>query len=718
MILSSFDEVSKKFSKKLDVLSLEGVSPQVTGIVYKLDSCVVFVTGLRGVMAGEVIKFETGTFGIASNLGEVLVGVVLLGSSVGIREGSSCTGTGSMASIGVGYSFLGRVVDPLGNPVDGYGPLLIDPLTRAPLEGVARETALRSVTNQLIEAPAPGIVARRAVCDPLATGVLAVDALIPIGRGQRELVIGDRRVGKTSLVLSAIISATGGVSGTRDVVSVYVGVGQRASSVAAVRAVLQREAVMDGVVIVLASADASAPLQYLAPYSGAAIAEHFMYGYGGCDTLVVYDDLTKHAVAYREMSLLLRRPPGREAYPGDVFYVHSRLLERAAAVAGTEIEENGELIPYVKECSMTALPIVETQSGDLSAYIPTNVISITDGQLFLTSELVNAGIFPAVDVGFSVSRVGSAAQGRFLKELSGGLKLELAQLTELEAFSKLSSDLDDGTKAVLSRGQRLRTILVQKEFDIRSVADQVCLIYAVSEGVFDSVAVRDCPQVMGFFVEIFASWLRPTVGPGVNREVVVGYFFVRALLELVIKEYGCYFISGSGYVANQRMFCLPASLCFEAFRRVGLLLPLGDLWYDWALSGMEIQEVALGNFFDPENCPDWEKYPKGMKSVNSFSGSDLSKAECSMDGGVLESGWETVRFDTLPLFRGVVDPILDVTGYTHIIMIDLFGSLRPPFINFFEEIVESGECSIFGEYQLKLYVELFKCLYFGTEGNL
>jgi F-type H+-transporting ATPase subunit alpha len=758
MALSSFGEVSKKFSKKLDVIGLEGVSPQVTGTVYKLDSCVVFVTGLRGVMAGEVIKFETGSFGIASNLGEVLVGVVLLGSSVGIREGSLCTGTGKMASIGVGYFFLGRVVDPLGNPVDGYGPLLIDPLTRVPLDGASRETALRSMTTQLIEAPAPGIVARRAVCEPLATGVLAVDALIPIGRGQRELIIGDRRVGKTSLVLSAIISATGGVSGKRDVVSVYVGVGQRASSVAAVRAVLQREAVMDGVVIVLASADAPAPLQYLAPYSGAAIAEHFMYGYGGCDTLVVYDDLTKHAVAYREMSLLLRRPPGREAYPGDVFYVHSRLLERAAAVAGTEIEENGELIPYVKGCSMTALPIVETQSGDLSAYIPTNVISITDGQLFLTSELVNAGIFPAVDVGFSVSRVGSAAQGRFLRGLSGGLKLELAQLTELEAFSKLSSDLDDGTKAVLSRGQRLRTILVQKEFDIRSVADQVCLIYAVSEGVFDSVAVRDCPQVMGFFVEIFSGWLRPVVGPSVNREAVVGYFFVRALLELVIKEYGCYFTFGdvavfglerggsylrsSGCIMHQPVFCLPASLCFEAFRRVGLVLPFGlPLWREWALSGVEVDQVdgmdwgwipPLNNWVDGEI--EQPLSPGAVKTINSLSSdSDRSTGECSnwlsseekLDARQCWS--RSALADPLPLFRAkaVLDPTYVCEGggdeKAHIItfaMIDLFRSLRPPRINFFEEIVESGECSIFGEYQLKLYVELFKCLYFGTEGNV
>lgn len=635
--------------------SLEGGSSRVTGTVFKLDSCVVFVTGLRGVMAGEVVQFETGVSGVASNLGEELVGVVLLGTAVGIREGSLCTGTGNMPAIVVGYHFLGRVVNALGMPEDGLGPMI---------SGLGSDDAVavlrRSLTTQLIEAPAPGIVDRRAVCVPLCTGVLAIDGLVPIGRGQRELIIGDRRVGKTSLALSAIISASGGVSTTMDVVSVYVVVGQRASSVAAVRSVLKRENVLNGVVIVLASADAATPLQYLAPYGGAAIAEHFMYGYGGYDTLVVYDDLTKHAGAYREMSLLLRRPPGREAYPGDVFYVHSRLLERAAAVA--------------KSGSMTALPIVETQSGDVSSYIPTNVISITDGQIFLSSELVNAGIFPAVDVGFSVSRVGSAAQGGFLKGLAGGLKLELAQVAELEAFSKLSSDLDAGTKEALNRGQRLRALLVQKEYEIRSVADQVCLVYAVSEGVFDSVSVKDCPRVMGFFVEIFSSWLNPVLGDGntsfttgefgstddgsnqthIDTKVVVGYFFVRALLELVIRESGCFYFLGGRDGSEKPWFSLPVDLCFEVFERAG---------------------ITVSSF-----CRDYLTYKGKVSSYPDF----------------------------------VYPPGLGVYSYIEFVLLDTFFCFCPPSVDFFQEIDLEGECSQFGECQLKLYLKLFKCLYFGV----
>merc|ERR1712078_101419 len=368
-------------------------------------------------MAGELLSFEDGSVGIAFNLERNSIGVVLLGDCNLIQEGMVVRGTGKIGEIPVGDSFLGRIVDSVALPIDGKGKITSD-------------------ETRLIEAPAPGIVARRSVYEPLQTGIIAIDAMIPIGRGQRELIIGDRQTGKTAIAIDTILNQKG-----EECVCVYVAVGQKASSVAAVVNVLEERGASDYTIVVTANADDPATLQYIAPYTGAALAEYFMYN--GQATLTIYDDLTKQASAYRQMSLLLRRPPGREAYPGDVFYLHSRLLERAA-----------KLSDALGGGSMTALPVIETQASDVSAYIPTNVISITDGQIFLSADLFNSGLRPAINVGISVSRVGSAAQVKAMKQVAGKLKLELAQFAELEAFSQFASDLDAATQAQLARGVR------------------------------------------------------------------------------------------------------------------------------------------------------------------------------------------------------------------------------------------------------------------------
>jgi F-type H+-transporting ATPase subunit alpha len=399
-------------------------------------------------MAGELVEFEDGTVGIALNLEAKNVGAVLMGEGTNVQEGSSVRATGKIAQIPVGDAYLGRVVNSLARPIDGKGEIPTN-------------------DNRLIESPAPGIISRRSVHEPLQTGIVAIDAMIPIGRGQRELIIGDRQTGKTAIAVDTILNQKG-----KDVVCVYVAIGQKASSIAQVMNTLQERGAMDYTIIVAATADSPATLQYLAPYTGASLAEHFMYS--GRHTLVIYDDLTKQAQAYREMSLLLRRPPGREAYPGDVFYLHSRLLERAA-----------KLNDKLGSGSMTALPVVETQEGDVSAYIPTNVISITDGQIFLSSDIFNAGIRPAINVGISVSRVGSAAQPKAMKQVAGKLKLELAQFAELEAFSQFASDLDQATQNQLARGQRLRELLKQAQSSPLSLEDQIASIYAGTNGYLD-----------------------------------------------------------------------------------------------------------------------------------------------------------------------------------------------------------------------------------------
>ena len=373
-----------------------------------------------------------------------------MGTGRNIKQGSTVRATGKIAQISVGTDLLGRIVDSLVNPIDGKGSIL-------------------STETRLIESPAPGIIARQSVCEPLQTGIVSIDAMIPIGRGQRELIIGDRQTGKTSIALDTIINQK-----TENVVCVYVAIGQKASTVAQAVTALEEKGALAYTVIVAANASDPATLQYLAPYTGASIAEYFMYK--GRSTLVIYDDLTKQAQAYRQMSLLLRRPPGREAFPGDVFYLHSRLLERAA-----------KLSDKMGGGSMTALPIIETEAGDVSAYIPTNVISITDGQIFLSKDLFNSGIKPAIDVGISVSRVGSAAQIKAMKQVAGKLKLELAQFAELEAFSQFASDLDKATIAQLERGKRLRELLKQPASSPKSVEVQVALIYAGTNGYLDEV---------------------------------------------------------------------------------------------------------------------------------------------------------------------------------------------------------------------------------------
>jgi F-type H+/Na+-transporting ATPase subunit alpha len=432
------------------------------GIVLQVGDGIARIFGLENVACGELLEFEDQTIGIALNLETSNVGAVLMGTGRNIKQGSTVRATGKIAQVPVGDDLLGRIVDALVVPIDGKGPIV-------------------SNDSRLIESPAPGIISRQSVCEPLQTGIVSIDAMIPIGRGQRELIIGDRQTGKTSIALDTIINQK-----TESVVCVYCAIGQKASTVAQCVTALEEKNALPYTVIVAANASDPATLQYLAPYTAASIAEYFMYK--GKATLVIYDDLTKQAQAYRQMSLLLRRPPGREAYPGDVFYLHSRLLERAA-----------KLSDKLGGGNMTALPIIETEAGDVSAYIPTNVISITDGQIFLSKELFNSGIKPAVDVGISVSRVGSAAQIKAMKQVAGKLKLELAQFAELEAFSQFASDLDKATLAQLARGVRLRELLKQPQGSPKSVEDQVALIYAGTNGYLDSLAV---PQVPAFIVAL------------------------------------------------------------------------------------------------------------------------------------------------------------------------------------------------------------------------
>ena len=446
------DEISSIIKQQIEQYDADLKVTNV-GTVLQVGDGIARIYGLENAMAGELLEFEDGTVGIALNLEEDNVGAVLMGAGNEIQEGSSVTATGKIAQVPVGDATIGRVVDALGRPVDGKGDI---------------DTS----ETRLIESPAPGIIGRKSVYEPMQTGITAIDAMIPIGRGQRELIIGDRQTGKTAIAVDTIINQK-----DEDVICLYVAVGQKASTVAQVVQTLADRGALDYTIIVAANASDPATLQYLAPYTGAALAEYFMYK--GKATLVVYDDLSKQAQAYRQMSLLLRRPPGREAYPGDVFYLHSRLLERAA-----------KLSPELGEGSMTALPIIETQAGDVSAYIPTNVISITDGQIFLSSDLFNAGQRPAVNPGISVSRVGSAAQTKAIKKVAGKIKLELAQFDELEAFSQFASDLDEATRNQLSRGQRLREILKQPQNSPLPLSEQVAIVYAGINGYLDDVPLE------------------------------------------------------------------------------------------------------------------------------------------------------------------------------------------------------------------------------------
>nr|YP_010117231.1 ATP synthase CF1 alpha subunit [Neocheiropteris ovata]QPM99498.1 ATP synthase CF1 alpha subunit [Neocheiropteris ovata] len=490
------DEISSIIRKQI-----EGYVPEVKvvniGTVPQVGDGIARIHGLNKVMAGESVESEDGTAGIASNLESDNVGAVLTGDGLTIQEGSSVRATGKIAQIPVSDSFLGRVVDALAQPIDGRGQI--------------PASEFRS-----IESPAPGIISRRSVYEPLQTGLIAIDSMIPIGRGQRELIIGDRQTGKTAAATDTILNQKG-----QNVICVYVAIGQKASSVAQVVDTFQDRGAMEYTIVVSETANSPATLQYLAPYTGAALAEYFMYRKQ--HTLIIYDDLSKQAQAYRQMSLLLRRPPGREAYPGDVFYLHSRLLERAA-----------KLSLQLGEGSMTALPIVETQAGDVSAYIPTNVISTTDGQIFLSADLFNAGIRPAINVGISVSRVGSAAQIKAMKQVAGKLKLELAQFAELEAFAQFASDLDKTTQNQLARGQRLRELLKQSQSTPLSVEEQVATIYTGVNGYLD---VPEVEQVKRFLVQLreYVVTNKPEFGE-ITRSTKVFTEQAETLLKEAIKE--------------------------------------------------------------------------------------------------------------------------------------------------------------------------------------
>ena len=449
--------LEEKISKTYSQLSVDEI-----GRVLSIGDGIARVYGLNNIQAGEMVEFASGVKGMALNLESENVGVVLFGSDTAINEGDIVKRTGTIVDVPVGLGMLGRVVDALGQPIDGKGPL-------------------KDVTRQRVEVKAPGIIARKSVHEPMQTGVKAVDSLVPIGRGQRELIIGDRQTGKTAIAIDAILNqkeVNAGQDESKKLYCVYVAIGQKRSTVAQLVKILDDAGALNYSIIVAATASDPAPLQFLAPYSGCAMAEHFRDN--GKHALIIYDDLSKQSVAYRQMSLLLRRPPGREAFPGDVFYLHSRLLERAAKMSDA-----------LGAGSLTALPVIETQAGDVSAYIPTNVISITDGQIFLETELFYKGIRPAINVGLSVSRVGSAAQLKAMKQVAGTLKLELAQYREVAAFAQFGSDLDASTQYLLNRGERLTEMLKQGQYQPMPIERQVIIVYAATKGYLDKLNVSD-----------------------------------------------------------------------------------------------------------------------------------------------------------------------------------------------------------------------------------
>lgn len=456
-------EISNLIKQRIQDLDV-GATAKTEGVIVSVSDGIVQIHGLEEAMYGEMIEFEGNVYGMALNLEQDSVGAVVLGDYLSLQEGQKAYCTGRILEVPVGPELLGRVVDALGNPIDGKGPI-------------------NAKLTDKVEKIAPGVIARQSVDEPVMTGYKAVDTMIPIGRGQRELIIGDRQTGKTALAIDAIIAQKN--SGIK---CVYVAIGQKRSTIANVVRKLEETGALAYTTVVVASASEPAALQYIAPYSGCTMGEYFRDR--GEDALIVYDDLSKQAVAYRQISLLLRRPPGREAYPGDVFYLHSRLLERASRVNADYVEAftNGEV--KGKTGSLTALPIIETQAGDVSAFVPTNVISITDGQIFLESNLFNSGIRPAVNAGISVSRVGGAAQTKIIKKLSGGIRTALAQYRELAAFAQFASDLDDATKQQLEHGERVTELMKQKQYAPMSIADQAAVIYASNEGYLSDVPVE------------------------------------------------------------------------------------------------------------------------------------------------------------------------------------------------------------------------------------
>ena len=447
------EEISKVIRSQIKYYD-NAIKQNETGTVLMVGDGIARASGLINCMAGELLEFEDGSFGMAQNLEENSVSIVLFGDDSGIGEGQTVKRTGKVVSVPVGEAMIGRVVNALGQPIDGAGPVVTS-------------------EYRAIESPAPGICERQGVNQPLQTGIKAIDSMVPIGRGQRELIIGDRQTGKTTLAADTIINQKG-----KDVICIYVAIGQKRSTVSSLVETLTRNGAMDYTIVVAATASEASPLQYIAPYSGCAMGEYFMYK--GKDVLIIYDDLSKHAVAYRALSLLIRRPPGREAYPGDVFYLHSRLLERAARL--DEAHGGG---------SLTALPIIETQAGDVSAYIPTNVISITDGQIFLETELFHSGVMLAVNPGISVSRVGGNAQIKAMKKVAGTLKLIYSQYRELQSFAQFGSDLDADTKARLEQGARIVEVLKQNQNAPVPVEKQVAILYAVTKGILSRVATED-----------------------------------------------------------------------------------------------------------------------------------------------------------------------------------------------------------------------------------
>lgn len=450
------EEITKVIRSQIKYYE-NAIQQNETGTVLMVGDGIARASGLVNCMAGELLEFEDGSYGMAQNLEENSVSIVLFGDDTGIGEGQTVKRTGKVVSVPVGDALIGRVVNALGQPIDGAGPI-------------------KAEEYRAIESPAPGICERKSVNQPLQTGIKAIDSMVPIGRGQRELIIGDRQTGKTTIAADTIINQKG-----EDVICIYVAIGQKRSTVASLVETLSKNGAMDYTIVVAATASEASPLQYIAPYSGCAMGEYFMYK--GKDVLIIYDDLSKHAVAYRALSLLIRRPPGREAYPGDVFYLHSRLLERAAKL--DDAHGGG---------SMTALPIIETQAGDVSAYIPTNVISITDGQIYLETELFHSGIMPAVNPGISVSRVGGNAQIKAMKKVAGTLKLVYSQYRELQSFAQFGSDLDADTKARLDQGARIVEVLKQGRNAPVPVEKQVAVLYAVTKGILSRVAVEDVKE--------------------------------------------------------------------------------------------------------------------------------------------------------------------------------------------------------------------------------
>ena len=499
-------EISEMIKQRIDQLDVSSEARN-EGTVVSVTDGIIRIYGLTDVMYGEMIEFEGGIFGMALNLERDSVGAVILGDYKNLAEGQSCRCTGRILEVPVGPELQGRVVDALGNPIDGKGPI-------------------NAKLTDALEKVAPGVIARQSVDQPVQIGLKAIDAMVPIGRGQRELIIGDRQVGKTAIAVDAIINQKG-----TGIKCIYVAIGQKASSVASVVRKLEEHGAMEHTIVVAATASDPAAMQFLAPFAGCTMGEYFRDR--GEDALIIYDDLTKQAWAYRQISLLLRRPPGREAYPGDVFYLHSRLLERAARVNADYVEQMTKGEVKGKTGSLTALPVIETQAGDVSAFVPTNVISITDGQIFLEADMFNAGVRPAMNAGISVSRVGGAAQTKIIKKLSGGIRTALAQYRELAAFSQFASDLDEATKAQLDQGERVTELMKQGQYAPRSIADMGIVLYAANEGHLRDVEVnkiRDFEaSLLSFMHSEYADLMKKIVDTGDYNDEIESAF--KAAIE-------------------------------------------------------------------------------------------------------------------------------------------------------------------------------------------